>query len=485
MNQMWTPPVLHLNLPHLLRVAALACFGLLSGCATLPLHSPDEELLDIRMGTGRIEPVLANTDFGSVVAGAVSSHPSLAMSSAQVRGAEAVLADARSAARPQISIGLDLGVSLLSSSTATRSLPMIKVSQLLFDGGATRARIEAAEGGFVSSALARETVAGQLAMTAVEVWYELGHQRELMRLATENLAAHRHFLEILEDRLAAGAGTQSDLLTAQSRVADARARQATIRGNLDRAEARYVEIFGTLPARFTPVAPAPKLPQGSDEELIATSPRLRGLDAEIANAKSLLDVRKAAIWPTLTIGLDTSYDPDTGDVSGAATATPFFDLADGGRRANAVAQAQSFLDELTADKLLLRREIARTLTYLRSDARAGQARLQAAADSVKANRAAVTGMGEQFTIGRTGLLQLVDAQRNLFEAQETLANAKRDLTLSGYAALALTGDILDAFGLYLPMPDRSPVTEEAATEPAEKVPPEEKVFLTIRDGADK
>ncbi|MEN8676362.1 MAG: hypothetical protein ABF298_03150, partial [Alteriqipengyuania sp.] len=60
-----------MNFPHLLRMAALACFGLLSGCATLPLQSPDEELLDIRMGTGRIEPVLANTDFGSAVAGAV------------------------------------------------------------------------------------------------------------------------------------------------------------------------------------------------------------------------------------------------------------------------------------------------------------------------------------------------------------------------------------------------------------------------------
>jgi hypothetical protein len=63
--------------------------------------------------------------------------------------------------------------------------------------------------------------------------------------------------------------------------------------------------------------------------------------------------------------------------------------------------------------------------------------------------------------------------------------ARRDLTLSGYAALALTGDILDAFGLYLPMPDRSPVPEETATGSAERVPPEEKVVIASSDVADK
>ena len=45
---------------------------------------------------------------------------------------------------------------------------------------------------------------------------------------------------------------------------------------------------------------------------------------------------------------------------------------------------------------------------------------------------------------------MLDAQRDLFDAGETLIVAKRELALSGYAALALTGDILDAFGIVLP-----------------------------------
>jgi len=39
----------------------------------------------------------------------------------------------------------------------------------------------------------------------------------------------------------------------------------------------------------------------------------------------------------------------------------------------------------------------------------------------------------------------LDAQRDFVAASETLAQAELDLALSGYSALALTGDIIDRF----------------------------------------
>jgi outer membrane protein TolC len=61
----------------------------------------------------------------------------------------------------------------------------------------------------------------------------------------------------------------------------------------------------------------------------------------------------------------------------------------------------------------------------------------------------VAAAGEEFTIGRRSLLDLLDAQRDFVLAQQTLIEAEEQLLLSGYAALALTGDILPAFGVAL------------------------------------
>ena len=92
---------------------------------------------------------------------------------------------------------------------------------------------------------------------------------------------------------------------------------------------------------------------------------------------------------------------------------------------------------------------------LRSDARAGQLRLRSTRDAVRANAASVASARERFAIGRASILQLLDSQRDLASAEELASIAERDLSLSGYAALALTGDIVHAFGLSLPGLDQA------------------------------
>lgn len=437
----------------LTRPSSLALFAAcisLAACTAPPPREGDLALAEFRVGTGRLEATLVSSEFGSEVSRAVTSHPDMAAGAARVRAAQGDLQAARAGSLPRLSLGLDLQAGLAGVATGTRYLPVVQVSQLLFDGGRTRARVQSARAGVVGEALARESAAAQLTLSAVESWYEVLHQRRLLALARNNRDEHQRFVEQIEDRLEAGAAAESDFLTARSRLADAVARLATTRGNLDRAEASYMEIFGELPNGLAAAPTAPHLPAGTDAELIATSPRLRGLDAEIEAATAALEAARAAGWPSIDLTVRGEHDPDTGDTSAEATSGPRYDVFDGGQRASNVARAEARLDELEAEKLSLERQIARTLAFLRSDARAGQERLRAARDAVAANEASVVALLDQFSVGRVGILQLLDAQRDLFQAQETLAAAQRDLALSGYAALALTGDILDAFGIVLP-----------------------------------
>ena len=57
---------------------------------------------------------------------------------------------------------------------------------------------------------------------------------------------------------------------------------------------------------------------------------------------------------------------------------------------------------------------------------------------------------EQFSIGRRSMVDLLDAQRDYVRAEDTLIRAEQERFLTDYAALALTGDILDLFDIILP-----------------------------------
>lgn len=419
----------------------------------------------------RVAPSLAETPFGREVTRAVMTDPLLAGSEARVRGSTAELDGTRALAMPQLSIGLDLVAGVLGVTTGTRYLPVVQVSQLLFDGGRMRARMEGARLGVVGRMIERDTLAAQITLDAAEAWFELAHQRRLIDVARRNVAVHETYIAQLRDRLQGGTGIQGDLEIARGRLASAAARAATVQADLDRADANFGRIFGLVPVRLGAAPLAPSLPPGTESDLIANSPRLRGLDAAITVSQATVEAAEAAWWPTVTLGVRGQFDPETGRAGVETFGSPRYDVFTGGQQAAAVAQASARLDELRADRRQLEREIVRTLAVLRSDARAGQQRLRATRDAVRANVASVASAQERFAIGRASILQLLDAQRDLAIAEELASVAERDLALSGYAALALTGDIVHAFGISLPGLDqalggqRSPAAAEPAARP--------------------
>lgn len=435
--------------------ALLALAVALAACATVPERAePPAVLLEAEAagvppgGAGRMAPSLAGSGFGQQVAGAVRDHPALRAGGARIVAAEAAVESERSMLRPRVVFGADAGLQVIGAG-ATRATPVLQVQQLLYDGGAGRARRLAAEAGVVRSQSDRVGVAAQLALRAVEASFVLAHERRLTALADQNLAIHREFLAQIEDRLDAGAGTEADLLTARSRLADASARSIGARGRLERAEASYREVFGAGALRPEATRPAPALPAQPDPVLIATSPRMRSLDAELDAARAVQAAAEAGRLPSLTLGL-TGRRRAGGSASVTADVGLRYDVATGGERTARIRSTEARVAELEAQRVDLEREIARTLDFVRSDQRTGRERLQAAREALAANDASVASAREQFAVGRRSLTQLLDAQRDFVGAAEALAQAELDLALSGYAALALTGDILDVFGIDLP-----------------------------------
>jgi adhesin transport system outer membrane protein len=434
--------------------AALSLALLTLGCGALPWGgaAPDDASADwdgaVPMDTPRVPPVLADTGFGRDVAQAVLTHPALGGGNARIRAAEAELEAEQGAFRPQISVGTDSRIRF-SGDRSVRSTPLVQVEQLLFDGGEVRSRSAAAEARIAGSRSDRIGTASGLALNAVEAALTLAHERRLLALADRDLAVHSEFLGQTDERVQAGVGTEADLLSARSRLADATARRAAAQGRLARAEAAYLEAFGHVPHGVETAPAAPSLPAVDDATLIRLSPRMQSIEAEVAAARASLRAVEASRLPRLSVLLNGARESGGGaDVS--ADLRLRYDLGTGGQRRASVNAATFRLQEVESQRLSLERQIVRALQDVRADQVSGNARLVAARAALEANRAAVEAAREQFAVGRRSIGQLLDSQRDFVQASETLARAELDLALAGYAALALTGDILHVFGVELP-----------------------------------
>jgi outer membrane protein TolC len=437
--------------PIILQGALAGVLALALGACTKPAPEADAPAVQMHAATdapaGPRTASLAQTPFGQSVAQAVRSYPALTAGAARIRAAQAALEGEQGNFLPQVSIGAESGMRRTGNLNTTRSTPVLQIQQLVYDGGASAQREEAARARIAQSSNDRLALGAALTLQAVDAWFEVLHRRQLVDLANRNMRLHSDFQAQIADRVRAGAGAETDLLTAQSRLADATARQVTAQSRLDRAEAEFRQLFGHPPANLPVPNKAPSIPGGTDA-IVNQSPRLRSLDSSIRAAEAEVEAARAGQRPSLVLGI-TGQSTATGRADVGANLSLQYDLATGGRRKAAISAAEARVLELEAEREDLSRQIGRALDFVRSDQRAGAERVRAARQARNANEANVRAVREQFSIGRRTITELLDAQRDFIASSEGLLEAELDLNLSGYAALSLTGDILDVFGIVL------------------------------------
>jgi outer membrane protein TolC len=398
----------------------------------------------------RVSSKLGNTGFGRAVALAVQTHPDIGAATADIFSARANLSSAEGAFRPAFSFGADAQTRFVSSTTAQTNAfnPYVRVSQLIYDGGASRSQKNAALAGVTQAQDQRLAAASSSAMSAVETFLALVSAQELFKLQQQNLATHRAFLSQVQERRDAGVGSESDVLTVRSRTSEAETTAIDADAELRQSIARYQEIFGIRPGSVSMPPEAPILSE-SPEIAINQSPRMRTINAGIQVAQAQVKQAEAQRIPSVALGGTARPDNRGGaDVRFELGVEYSFENQ---RDANAnVARARSDLARLQSEKLQLAREIRRSLDFLATDRDAGTKRLRAARNAVKDSNLNVAAARDEFSIGRRTLIEVLDAQRDFVRAQETVVSAQSEKIRTGYQALALTGDIIEAFAITLP-----------------------------------
>ena len=436
-----------LNRGYVLKWVTLLSILILTACAAPPdLTGVERSLSQGSVGTGvqAAIPRLTQSEFGQRVRAAVETNPNLAQSVTQLDVANANQRAAEGAFLPRVSVGMNARSQRVNSDIADVT-PYLRVSQLVYDGGAASGDLAAAKARVFESRGGQLQTAASLALAAIEAYVVVLDRRKILAISADNVEVHEEIVRQITKRTSQGVGSSADVLTARSRMADARTQLADATARTERAEAQFLEVFGQPPGQLDAPVEAPRLTR-TDAQIVLDSPQVRRADAALLAARAEQTAAVARRQPGIEIAAFADRDRSN-DANFGVDLSFNYEIDSTGQRRAAIAAAEAQVREAEFARETLIREIRRELDFIRSDQQAGAVRLQAARLAAQANAESVAAARTQFTIGRRSLIEILDAQRDYVNAQQRLILSEQSFFLTNYAALSLTGDILDFLGI--------------------------------------
>ncbi len=449
----WSSPASHRSVVSRRTKGLVGGFWLLvmaglAGCSdTLPkgevTRAPSSIPVQSQNVAGNLASTVQQTEFARLIRESVATAPSTAAGVASLAASRSRISAEKGAFLPQ----LNAETSLASHGD---TVPILRLSQIIYDGGKISARVGLRRVEAEQAWLTEISELSALSFQAVETVIDLDRNRRLESQARQNLQRTTELVEDLQARHDAGAGSVADLLTGQARQSNAETELAQAQTEVALASANWVEVFNAPPGQMPVIPPAPGLAQNISATLIDSSPRLRTQIAASKLREQEVLVAERATRPTLSAILETDFDQ--GSMRDGAQARLGVDVPiyqGGTARAN-IETARANLRQSQADEDALRRELQRSLTRALEETNSVQQRLATARSAVKISEDALKAAQSQFGIGRSTLLQILDALRELNTAQVRVIQLEAQARRAEYAVLAVTGDILEALGVSMP-----------------------------------
>ncbi len=237
------------------------------------------------------------------------SNQNIAAAVAAYAQAEAVVRQQRAGLFPSVS--LSGGATRTGGEGAARSGTTTQASlgvdwapdlwgRLQSGVNSAQAAVQASEADLAS---ARLSAVGTLASAYFQL-READAEIELLRATVEG---YERSLQIARNRYAAGVVAQTDVLQAQTQLANARADQATVVQNRTRYEHAIAVLTGRAPADFSLpasawVATVPDVPVGVPSTLLQRRPDIASAERAVASANAQIGIQRAAYFPSLSLG---------------------------------------------------------------------------------------------------------------------------------------------------------------------------------------
>jgi outer membrane protein, multidrug efflux system len=449
--------------------AGLLATALVAGCAVGPDYQTPFLDLPARFAHGgrhgaaapqnltRWWASLRDRMLSQLIEEAVAGNLDVAAAKARIREARAVRVQAVAGLFPTVDgSGSVTGNKIADTTGATFAAPYT-LYKAGFDAsfeldlfGANKRTLEAANRGLEATWDDLEatllTLVGDVASNYVEA---RGYQARI-ELARRTAASQKETADLIKSKLDAGSSSAMDYAKASALASATAANIPLLEIQYAQAAHRLGILLGREPGAMLPrldrpaPIPAPRLPlrPGIPADILLTRPDVRKAERELAQYTAKIGAAEAALYPSVSLtGSVSTAAQKTGDIGkgstiawtyGPSLTVPVFNA---GRLRAAVDAAEAERDRyhlaFRSAVLTALEDVENGLVSL-SKERARAARL---AQSARSYREAARLARALYDAGAASFLDVLDAERSLYSAQDTLLQSQVSISVD-YVALA-------------------------------------------------
>ncbi len=463
----------------------------------------------IVVGTASAQPV---NDLKQAIRGAVTASPTVSAAWYEFEAAREEQRVAQGGYYPDLDLYLQAGSeSRDTPNSAERdydpSTERLTLTQMLFDGWATRYEVQRAEYQKLASYYDLIGVSEEQAYEATRAYLDVLRYQKLVKLAEGNYVEHRRIFDQIQERAGGGVSRGVDLEQASGRLALAETNLLTEMTNLHDVRARFQRIVGRLPGD---ALPDPELPVGLIPEdrvralsmAYEYSPELNAAIERLRAAEAERKAQNAPMYPRLDLRLRQEIEHDIEGIDGqfneeAIELVLNYNLYNGGSDSARKRQYYQRLNAARELRMVACRNVRQNVVIAYNDIESLRERIEFLdANQLSINKAR-TAYRNQFDLGQRTLLDLLDTENEYFETKRALVSAEQDFIDAQARTLGNMGVLLasvDVNGLAKQAESDLEFDREEGQSGQDVCPPEpptklvidkESLFASLMDDSDR
>jgi outer membrane protein len=344
-----------------------------------------------------------------------------------------------------------------STSTATASLVG---EYLIYNGGARRFAIEAAEETVLAAREQLVTLESQVLLDAVTAYMNVWRDMQVVGVRERNVRVITQQLRAARDRFEVGEDTRTDVAQAEAQLATARSQLAGAQGAFEISRELFNLAVGRYPGNLSGPGAIPNIPRSeAAAQALARQehPAIRALQHEVTAAELGIEQARAGVRPQISLEgrLTETFLNEANPFAEGSNATIGLSLTQpiyrGGQLLSLERQSRA---QAAAVRSSLNQQVRLNLqavgnAWARMNIAGAQ--IQAADQRIEAAELAFAGVREEASLGARTTLDVLDAEQDVLDARISRIEAQTDLYLSSYQLLSAAGLLtVDALNLNVP-----------------------------------
>ncbi|DAB33562.1 MAG TPA: hypothetical protein CFH82_09735 [Sulfurospirillum sp. UBA12182] len=400
---------------------------------------------------------LLGDSFFNEVNSIINNHPDIQKQLEYYQSVEQDIAISKSEYQPSLDFQSSFGKEKIEYEGTTQDTDetfyqnSLTLTQNLFQGFATDAKVEQNRARLSSAAFTLLDSANNLALESIKSYMDVLREDALTNLYQENVKNHEDIYSKIKERTDAGRGRMSEVQQTLSRLHLAKSNLIVQQNNFFDTLSNYHYYVGKHFDMVNTQKPIFdfSLPKDVDEASIVAiknNPAIKVMRSNVLAKKAEYTSATSNFYPSIDAVVSRDWEHNANGVNGDKDTTKAYlslkyNLYKGGSHEAQRVKVMKQIEEENSALNKLKREVIKATRLAFSSYKSYEEQIKYLALHVQAAKETLDSYNEEYNLGRRDLLAILDAQKEYITARQTLLRAEYDFLYAKFRLLNVTSQL--------------------------------------------